>query len=73
MDGSIQGRSEYVSAEFGNEAGLPPWVDETLIEETKRVWSRYYPKGLTTDEAVEVIINVSQLIETVTVSQEDYR
>jgi hypothetical protein len=71
VDGYIQGRSESVGTGVGNEAGLPPWVDETLIRETQRVWGRYYPKGLTTDEAVEVIINVSQLLEAV--SQEDQR
>jgi hypothetical protein len=52
---------------------LPPWVDEALVRETQRVWGNYYPGGLTTDEAVEVIINVSQLLETLTVGQEDYR
>ena len=73
MDGYIQGRSESVGAGVGEEAGLPPRVNETLIRETQRVWGRYYPKGLTTDEAVEVIINVSQLFETLAVGQEDYR
>ncbi len=73
MDGNIQGRSESVGTGVGNEAGLPPWVDETLIKKTQQVWGRYYPTGLTTAEAVEVIINVSQLLETLTVGQEDYR
>jgi hypothetical protein len=73
VDGFIQGRSQSVGADFGGEAGLPPWVDETLIQATQRVWGRYYPAGLTTDEAVEVIINVSQLLETLAVSQEDNR
>jgi hypothetical protein len=71
VDGSIQGRSDSGDTKPGKAAVLPPWVDEALVRETQRVWGRYYPRGLTTDEAVEVIINVSQLLETV--SQEDQR
>lgn len=73
MDGHIQGQSESVGTGVGKEAGLPPWVDASLVEKTQKVWGRYDPKGLTTDEAVEVMINVSQLLETLTVSQEEYR
>ncbi len=73
MDGAIQGRSWRTEVEDGTDDGRPAWVDQTLIQETLRTWGRYYPAGLTTKEAVEVIINVGLLFETLAVSQEDNR
>ena len=43
-------------------SGLPAWMTPELIESTLRVWQPYYEKPLTTDDAVEILRNVSQLM-----------
>lgn len=43
-------------------SALPSWMTPELIESTQRVWQPYYEKPLTTDDAVEILRNVSQLM-----------
>ena len=40
---------------------IPAWVTESLIELTLRVWQPYYRKPLTRDDALSMLLNVSQL------------
>lgn len=53
----------------GNEVLTPPagprrrplslaWIDEELIAETRRVWSKHLRRVVTEDEAVEMLVNV---------------
>jgi len=34
------------------------WIDEELIAETRRVWSKHLRRVVTEDEAVEMLVNV---------------
>lgn len=34
------------------------WITRRLIESTKRVWSKRYGRPITTEEAVEMLVNV---------------
>ena len=40
---------------------VPAWITESLIELTLRVWQPYYRKPLTRDDALSMLLNVSQL------------
>lgn len=42
-------------------AGVPAWISRELVEKTIRVWQRYYPKPLTPDDAVTMLLNVGRL------------
>ncbi len=42
-------------------AGLPTWINRELVEKTIQVWQRYYPKPLTPDDAVSMLLNVGRL------------
>jgi hypothetical protein len=44
-------------------AGSPRWVTPDLIAETIRVWQPYYPKTLTPDDALSMIMNVGCLLD----------
>ena len=50
---------------------VPCWVTEELIEETIRVWQRFYEDPLTKDEALVFPLNGSELLEIVEGSQSD--
>lgn len=39
------------------------WITDELIAETRRVWSPLYGRVLSTDEAVEILVNVKQFAE----------
>jgi hypothetical protein len=39
------------------------WITDDLIAETQRVWSPYYGRDLTVDEAVEILRNVKRFAE----------
>lgn len=39
------------------------WITNELLERTRRVWSEVYQREISTDEAVEILINVKNLAE----------
>lgn len=39
------------------------WISDELIDETRRVWSPEYNRVLSTEEAVEILMNVRRLAE----------
>jgi hypothetical protein len=39
------------------------WLTDVLLEETRRVWSPYYGRDLSTDEAAEILGNVKRFAE----------
>ena len=41
----------------------PSWITEDFIQETLRAWQRYSKTPLTHDDAVEIIVNVSNLVD----------
>lgn len=41
--------------------GSPPWITRVLINKTITVWQRFYSKRLTAEDAVEMLISVSNL------------
>jgi hypothetical protein len=42
--------------------GSPSWVTEELIEKTLAVWQRFYATPLTVEDAVEMLMRVSNLM-----------
>ena len=43
--------------------GAPKWITGNEIEDTLRVWQRYYRQLLTADDALEILINVHNLFD----------
>ena len=43
--------------------GAPRWVTEERIAHTLRVWQPYYKKELTPQDALEMVMNVTELFE----------
>jgi len=43
-------------------AGAPPWVTPELLADTVRVWQPYYGR-LTSEDALGIILNVSNLFD----------
>ena len=41
----------------------PPWITEDLVAHTARVWQSYYDEPLTREDAVEILINVGNLMD----------
>jgi len=39
------------------------WITDEAIADTRRVWSPYYGRELTDDEAVEILMNVRNLAD----------
>ena len=42
--------------------GAPSWVTEELIEETIRVWQRFYEEPLASEQALALILTTSELL-----------
>jgi len=42
--------------------GAPKWITEEDIAEALRVWQRHSKEELTADDAVEILVNVDQLL-----------
>lgn len=40
------------------------WITDEAIADTRRVWSPYYGRDLTEDEAIEILMNVKGLAQT---------
>jgi hypothetical protein len=45
--------------------GAPGWVSESLIRTTLEVWQPFANRPLTPDDALAMLINISQLFEVV--------
>lgn len=43
--------------------GAPKWITGNEIEDTLRVWQRYYRQLLTAEDALEILINVHNLLD----------
>lgn len=43
-------------------AGAPSWITPELVTHTLRVWNPYYGDSLTSDDAVNILMNVSRLV-----------
>ncbi|HOF18342.1 MAG TPA: hypothetical protein PK082_05490 [Phycisphaerae bacterium] len=41
------------------------WIDDELLDYTRRVWSKAYGRVVSTDEALEMLMNVKRLAETI--------
>jgi len=39
------------------------WITDEAVEDTRRVWSPYYGRELTENEAVEILMNVKNLAD----------
>jgi hypothetical protein len=46
------------------------WLSDEWIEETRRVWSRQYGRVISTDEAMEILMNVRRLAEVLLANEE---
>ena len=44
--------------------GRPSWITPELIEDTLKTWQPYYGKYLTTDDALEILLTVGHLLDT---------
>jgi hypothetical protein len=43
--------------------GAPDWITGELLAETIRVWQPDYEKTLTTEDALEILLNVGNLLD----------
>lgn len=43
--------------------GSPVWVSPALIQKTIGAWQRYYPHQLTSDDALEILMDYGALID----------
>jgi hypothetical protein len=40
------------------------WISDDLLAKTRRVWSRAYGRLISEEEAVEILMNVKRMAET---------
>ena len=40
------------------------WISDELLAKTRRVWSKAYGRPVSTEEAVEILMNVKHMAET---------
>jgi hypothetical protein len=55
--------SAHVAPGLAVPPGLPSWVTKDFIEETIRVWQPASKTPLTQDGAIEIIMNMSRLLD----------
>ena len=55
--------TEENAAEPDSNPDLPSWISRQLIEHTLRVWQPHYDTPLTEQDALEIITNVSRLMD----------
>lgn len=60
---SQNGNHLFVPGELPGRPLSQAWMTDELIAETQRVWSPYYGRDLTPDEAVEILRNVKRFAE----------
>lgn len=64
-DARFHGETEHHVGSHG--AARPyslAWISDVLIEDTLRVWSQHYRRRLSQEEAVDILMNVKRLAET---------
>lgn len=54
-------------------SGAPDWVTSELIQYTIEVWQPYYRDPLTTDDALEMLLNAGHLLRVLADSPPDDR
>ena len=57
------GRSDESPFTVQVPAGAPRWVTPELIEHTLRVWQPYYRDPLIPEDALEMIMGVSRIVD----------
>jgi hypothetical protein len=40
----------------------PHWVDDELVDHTRRVWGPRYRRDLSDDECIEIVLNMSMVL-----------
>ncbi|WP_320685359.1 hypothetical protein [Gemmata algarum] len=43
--------------------GTPPWITSELVSHTVALWSRYSPRPLKLEDAVDMLVQVGELYE----------
>lgn len=62
-DGIRHPRAEVYRWYFSPPPGSPKWITPEEIEDTLRVWQPRYKQLLTADDALEILINVRNLLD----------
>lgn len=44
-------------------SGAPPWVTPEILDDTRETWQNYFTDQLTDSDLLEIIINISRLID----------
>ncbi len=44
------------------------WISQSLLDEHRRVWSAIYQRGVSTEEAIEIIMNIRRFAQAVLAS-----
>ena len=45
--------------------GSPAWVTSELLRDTIETWRPYYPEQLTVTDALDILLAVSRLVDTI--------
>ena len=45
--------------------GSPDWVTSELLHDTIETWRPYYPEQLTVTDALDILLAVSRLVDTI--------
>jgi hypothetical protein len=56
-------------AEVAVPPGAPSWISAELIADTLRIWQPYYAETLTPIDALDMILNVSRLVDVICADQ----
>lgn len=51
--------------------GLPDWMSEELVSDTRRVWSNVYGRVISEDEAIGILRNVRRFAEALMQAKEE--
>lgn len=62
-DGIRHSKAEVYAWYFAVPPGAPKWITPEKIEDTLRVWQPRYKQLLTADDALEILINVRNLLD----------
>lgn len=52
-------------------AGCPLWITRDLVAKTKKTWQPYYSTELTDADTLEILLNVSHLIDVLEVAHDE--
>jgi hypothetical protein len=56
------GRQPVPKGEVAVPAGAPSWITAQLVELTIETWQPHYERPLTTEDALEILLNVDRLL-----------